>query len=273
MDRKKLLNIPFLGKLLLLPYRFRVGFQYVKVPLNQFLSWLFASNETTNFTYDLEDLNRQYLSHFIAGVCQKSVEEIEGYLMEIEQNHTLKSHIQHKIAHHAERYKADPDPKFGRRIGWYAFVRALKPKIVIETGVDKGAGSCIITSALIENEKEGFEGRYYGTDINPDAGYLFTTPYSNYGEILYGDSIESLTQFDQPIDLFINDSDHSAEYEAGEYEVVQAKLSENAVILGDNSELTDKLLQFSIKAGRQFQFFQEKPKKHWYPGGGIGVSY
>jgi hypothetical protein len=94
-----------------------------------------------------------------------------------------------------------------------------------------------------------------------------------YGEILYGDSIESLKQFDKVIDLFINDSDHSAEYEANEYKIVATKLAENAIILGDNSHCTDKLFEFSLKTGRQFIFFQEKPFKHWYPGGGIGIAF
>ena len=53
---------------------------------------------------------------------------------------------------------------------------------------------------------------YIGTDINPNAGYLFDEIYSENGKILYGDSIESL-KLNAEIDLFINDSDHSAEYE------------------------------------------------------------
>jgi hypothetical protein len=44
--------------------------------------------------------------------------------------------------------------------------------------------------------------------------------------ILYGDSIESLAKLDESIDLFINDSDHSAEYEAREYITVGPRLSE-----------------------------------------------
>jgi hypothetical protein len=131
----------------------------------------------------------------------------------------------------------------------------------------------VLISALMRNKEEGYEGRYYGTYINPEAGYLLSGEYANYGTILFGDSIQSLKKFDGVIDLFINDSDHSAEYEAEEYKTVASKLSAHAIILGDNSHCTDKLLEFSLKTIRHFVFFREKPKEHWYPGAGIVISF
>ena len=168
---------------------------------------------------------------------------------------------------------ADEDAKFAKRMGWYAFVRAMKPKVVVETGVDKGLGSCVITAAIKKNKEEGFDGYYYGTDINPKAGYLLSGEYSKYGEILYGDSIESLKKLDKTVDIFINDSDHSAAYEALEYETIKDKLTKDSIILGDNSHVTDKLLNFSNANGMKFIFFKEEPLNHWYPGAGIGVAY
>jgi hypothetical protein len=37
--------------------------------------------------------------------------------------------------------------------------------------------------------------------------------------------------------------------------------------------VTDKLALFSRKTGRHFLMFYEKPKNHWYPGAGIGISF
>ena len=75
------------------------------------------------------------------------------------------------------------------------------------------------------------------------------------------------------IDLFINDSDHSASYEYREYQSIKNKLSPKALILGDNSHVTDELLKFSIENDRNFVLFREEPKDHWYPGAGIGISF
>ena len=97
--------------------------------------------------------------------------------------------------------------------------------------------------------------------------------YKEVGEILYGDSIESLQNLNVGIDLFINDSDHSADYEYEEYRTVKDKLTSDAIILGDNSHVTNKLCVFSAENDRNFLFFNEVPRDHWYPGGGIGISF
>jgi hypothetical protein len=124
----------------------------------------------------------------------------------------------------------------------------------------------------MRNKAEGFDGKYIGTDKDPNAGFLFTKPYSDFGKIFYGDSIESLKAI-QDIDLFINDSDHSADYEYHEYLTIAANLTPNAIILGDNSHISDSLRRFSEERHRHFLFFPEKPKDHWYPGAGIGISF
>ena len=104
------------------------------------------------------------------------------------------------------------------------------------------------------------------------AGYFLHPPYSNYGKVLYGDSLESLSTFDEPIDLFINDSDHSEEYEQAEYEIIKSKISPTAILLGDNSHVTPKLAEFSMREGRRFVFLSEEPANHWYRGCGVGIS-
>lgn len=254
-------------------FRFKIAIGYYTNPIKQIFLWLLRSNETTNFTYDLSPINKQYLISYIAIITEKHFNEIEKYIQEIENDVELKNHITNYTKQSAEQYMADLNPEYGRRIGWYATIRAKKPKIVIETGVDKGLGSCILTAALIKNTEEGYPGRYYGTDINHRAGYLLKGKYADFGEILYGDSIESLKKFNGQIDVFINDSDHSSEYEWEEYQIIKNKLSDDAIILGDNSHTNTKLLQFSMDEGRNFLYFQEKPSKHWYPGAGIGASY
>jgi hypothetical protein len=253
-------------------HRFRTAFGYYRGPLRELLFWLFQSRETTNFTYELTPISRRYLASLIADVLGKPYEEILRYMAELEDDLDLRSHI--RAATEARREeRADSEARYGRRMGWYAITRATRPRVVVETGVDKGLGSCVLTVALARNTAEGFPGYYYGTDINPKAGYLLDGRYKQFGEILYGDSLTSLRRFDRSIDLFINDSDHSAEYEKAEYEAVAQRLSARAIVLGDNSHCTDQLLVFALATGRQFVFFHETPDRHWYPGGGMGIAF
>lgn len=258
---------------MVLPLRLRSAASYCARRLIQVARWLFKSREHTNFTYHLTDLNQRYLAHFLGIVCNQPAETMEGYMREVLDDRSLRDHIAKCTREGKRNFLADDEPRYARRIGWYAIVRAMRPSVVIETGVDKGLGACVLTAALMRNTAEGYPGKYYGTDINPRAGYLLQGPYRQYGEILYGDSIESLKKLDAPIDLFINDSDHSVDYEMREFETVAEKLSQHAMVIGDNAHFSDKLINFARNTKRDFLFFQEQPRDHWYPGGGIGVAY
>ena len=234
---------------------------------------MFRSREYTNYTYDLSALNRLYLAWFVAEVAGAAPEEAARYIEELETDERLRAHIRTATqAHEAGRF-ADPEARYGRRLGWYAITRIRKPKLVVETGVDKGLGACVLTAALLRNRAEGHEGRYVGTDINPQAGYMLAGSYASAGEVRYGDSIASLENLEGPIDLFINDSDHTPGYEAREYDAVADKLADEAVVLGDNAHVSSELADFARKTGRRFLFFREEPVGHGYRGGAIGAAF
>lgn len=246
---------------------------YIKGILDNYVNWLENSKELSNFTYDLTPLNEQQLAGFIDTVTDCGIAKAQDYFNELKSDAGLREHVNRLTLNSPLREHADLNQGYGKRLGWYAFVRATKPRVVVETGVDKGLGSCVLSAALIRNAQEGFPGRYYGTDINPQAGYLYAAPYNGVGTILYGDSIESLKNLAEPIDLFINDSDHSAEYEAQEYATIHGKLSYRAMIIGDNAHVTSSLFDYAHQHNKKYLFFSEKPKDHFYPGAGIGLCF
>jgi Methyltransferase domain len=256
-------------------YKFRAAYvaRYYWARLKPAFRWLVESRETSNFTYDLTARNEAYLAEMLAVVTDRPSSEIAGYVREIHEDHALGKAVIAQVIAHGRQGGYDPTARFGRRVGWYALVRALRPSVVVETGVEKGLGAMVLCAALLRNAREGHPGRYYGTDIDPGAGVLLCEPYRAMGTILYGDSLESLATLKGPFDLFINDSDHSSAYEAREYRAIGDKLSERAVIVADNAHVTDELLNFSRQQGRQFLFFREEPANHWYIGAGIGLSF
>ena len=239
----------------------------------QILRWSVDSREDTNYTYALTDDSLLYLAHTVAVVSGVSPTTVQQYFREAQTDEALRDYVLEKTKTSSYRRVADLRVEFGRRLGWYALVRIMKPGVVIETGVDKGLGAVLLCSALLRNRAEGAPGRYYGTDIAPKAGYLLDGIYKEVGQVLYGDSITSLNAFDKPIDLFINDSDHSATYELEEYKVVLPKLTSTGILLSDNAHVASSLAQLSLEAGRKFVYYPEVPKDHWYPGAGIGFSF
>jgi predicted O-methyltransferase YrrM len=271
--RTQVRRIPFVTRAYMAVYRLKFALSYFTSPLATLFVWVFRSRETDNFTYDLTPSNKKYLVCLLSAITGRKFAELQAYLEEIDSDDALRAHVFQATDKNKKIANADREARWGRRLGWYVLARANRPRVIIETGVDKGLGSCVLTAALRRNAEEGFPGKYFGTDLNPKAGYLLTGEYAKYGEILYGDSIESLEKLQCEIDLFINDSDHSAEYEAREYETITAMLSPNAYVLGDNAHVSSKLVEFALKTGRGFVYFHEKPLKHWYPGAGIGIAF
>jgi predicted O-methyltransferase YrrM len=263
----------WIGRVLLIPWRFKNAMTVVLNSFAHAVRWTFQSREHYNYSYDLEPLNLDYLASFISVITGENFAKVRGYIAEIENDNHLKDHVVRLNAAAKERYVADREARFGRRMGWYALVRATRPKIVVETGVDKGLGSVVIAAALMRNSAEGHSGELIGLDINPNAGYLLTAPYSKVGRIVYGDSLASIAAMSQPIDFFIHDSDHSAEHEEKELKCIQSKLGPTALVVSDNATATSELLKFARETGRHFLFFAEKPKDHWWPGEGIGVAF
>src|SRR6267154_2958525 len=141
-----------------MPGRFRAAMSYYSAPLKSLASWTFYSRETANFTYDLTPINKAYLAAFVSAVVGCTTSEAEAYVTEAEADDVLRNHIITETKRSKFSPDADSDVRFGRRLGWYAFVRAKKPRLVIETGVDKGLGSCLLCAALKKNAAEGSPG-------------------------------------------------------------------------------------------------------------------
>jgi predicted O-methyltransferase YrrM len=251
--------------------RRQFAMKYYERPLALVDEWARKHTEDANFYYRLTPLNRLHLAHAISSVTHVPVDRVMDLFSEVEDDRSLRKHFLRETR--TLGLPKDISIEYGRRIGWYAFVRILRPRVVVESGVDLGVGACILASALLRNAESGNEGRYFGTEIRSEAGQLLKDIYASVGEIIYGDSIASIKSFPRPIDVFINDSDHSPDYEYLEYLAIRDRLSSRAIVLGDNAHVTDSLSRFSRECSRDFIFFSEKPADHWYPGAGIGISF
>jgi hypothetical protein len=233
--------------------------------------WSWKQTEFSNYYYDLTPRNRKDLAFLISHITRTPLTIVETFFLEIENDqYVLKTLTDFRNKYPELR---DSTMKIGRRIGWYSLIRISKPKFVVETGVHHGVGGLVIASALFRNRQEGFKGKYLGTDINPQSGELLLPPFTDYCTLAIGDSATTLQSLKDKIDFFINDSDHSPEYEAIEYSCVEKKLKSNAYILGDNSHASNALREFSEKTGRNFVFFKEEPFNHFYGGAGIGIAF
>jgi len=274
MSLRHFLKFTAPGRLVLIPFRFfRIALPYAGHQIATMIGWAFRSKEHYNHTYHLTPLNQQYLASYIAVVTGHPFAEIQSYMQELEKDEALRALLRERTLASPDRHNSDLEPRYGRRLGWYALVRATKPRVVVETGVDRGLGTAVIAAALRRNDQEGHPGLVYATDIIPTCGHLFAEPYKSYGRILLGDSVELLKKFDQPVDVFLHDSDHRPEYEWAEFLAIEARLHPGSIVMSDNSQQTSKMLEFAQRIGKGFLYFQDQPKDHWWPGDGIGAAF
>jgi predicted O-methyltransferase YrrM len=267
------LKFTALGRVALIPLRLYGASLYPIRQMGLAVRWAFSSKEHYNHTYHLTPLSRAYLVSYTAVVSGHSEEEIEKYFVELESDEELRRSLMEQAKASPDRHNSDIEPRYGRRLGWYALMRATKPRVVVETGVDRGLGTAVIASALRRNTREGAPGMLYATDIVPTCGHLMSDTYRQFAKILIGDSVESLKKFEQSVDIFIHDSDHRAEYEWAELIAIEPRLHAGSITMSDNSQQTTKLLEFSKRIGRSFLYFQDQPLNHWWPGDGIGAAF
>jgi predicted O-methyltransferase YrrM len=235
------------------------------------LRWLFGSLETANLTYNLETPNQQFLAANVAFLTGRSRNEIIGLFKEASDDPEVRATYSATRAASPQGFICDPDIRLARRKVWYALARLLRPRVIVETGVDKGLGSLILCAALRRNTAEGYPGRYYGTDIKPGAGWLLADSYRDFGEILIGDSIESLQSLDGPIDMLIADSCHDPQYEAREYAVAKSKLASSFLVISDQGTTT--LMEAADTYGWRFFSLRERATRTILEGTDFGLAF
>ncbi|HWD38873.1 MAG TPA: class I SAM-dependent methyltransferase [Fimbriimonas sp.] len=220
------------------------------------------SKEVSNFTYDDDEASKLSIPFIAAAACGVSVQEALGYFYELESDATLRSHIRQATIESKDRYVTDPEAHYGPRRISYAIVRAMKPKIVVEAGVEKGLGSCVIAAALLRNQQEGHAGHLFAVDIDEKTGYLIDSPYDAVCTKLNADILQFLKTFNNPIDYLVQDI---APWIAKDVlEALQPTASPKCIVT--NCYFTEDPFEFALKNGWQCQTLFSQPEHSWFIG-------
>src|SRR4051812_29086137 len=133
MSLRHLIKYTSLGRALLIPFRLGYALTFCMRQAAIMFRWAFTSKEHYNYTYDLTTLNKSYLASYIAVITGHEVDEIERYFRELEDDQKLRLSLEERTLASPDRHNSDVEPRYGRRLGWYALVRATRPRVVMET--------------------------------------------------------------------------------------------------------------------------------------------
>lgn len=250
------------------PLRTMAVARYDARVIGRSLDWLVRGRETTNYTYDLDSLNRDQLCWFVSAVTGAEIGQVRAWVRELEGDSELFDQLTRRLSSNPRWRICAKEPHWARRFGWYALVRATQPDQVVETGTHLGLGSCVIAAALLRNG----HGRLTTIDIDPEAGYLISEPWASVIDRRTGSSIDLLAKV-RDVDMFLHDSLHTYDYEASELKAVEPNLRPEAIILSDNAHDSAALSDWAERTARHYLFFKEHPAGHWWPGDGIGAAW
>lgn len=259
--------------LLIFPRFFR-AFKSIIPKIVSIFKFVFTSRETTTFTYRLDPKNKKYLIHLVSLITNKPIVLIESYFEEVENNWELRDFVVEKIKKSEYRYKKDLRCDFGSRMAWYAIIRANKSEVVVENGIEIGYTAVLLCAALLKNTQEGHKGKYFGLDINPDAGYLINqSPYNEVSNIIVADTMLTLSEFNSPIDFYFSDGVRTLDYERKEFDNLNKCLTRKSVVVTNKANFSDALADLAESKNYHFLYFQEQPQDYWYPGSGLGIMF
>ena len=265
--RRRLAASP-VGRGAALPLRTMAVARYDARLIGRSIDWLVHGRETHNFTYDLEERNLDQLCWFVSAITGAEIGQVRAWTQELDKDEDLISELTRRLSSNSSRSINATEPHWGRRSGWYALVRATEPDHVVETGTHLGLGSCVIAAALLRNG----HGRLTTIDVDADTGHLITEPWAGVIDRRVGSSVDELASL-RDVGMFLHDSLHTYDYETRELAAVEPNLRPGAIVMSDNAHDSSALSEWAERTGRRYLFFKEQPRRHWWPGDGIGVAW
>jgi methyltransferase family protein len=160
---------------------------------------------------------------------------------------------------HMQRCLEDVPYVFSGLPELHAVMRALKPRVVVETGVASGMSSAHILRALAANGM----GTLHSIDLpnvqkgsvlpaGRQSGWIVPAALRSRWDLRIGDSRTLLPELLQSlpcIDVFLHDSDHSYENMMFEYELAYPRLEPGGLLLSDDTHMNAAWDDFCIRQG------------------------
>jgi predicted O-methyltransferase YrrM len=140
----------------------------------------------------------------------------------------------------------------------YTLVRAVNPKVVLETGVADGRSTAIILAAMEANGS----GRLHSVEISSEVGTLVEDRSRWELHVLDPATadFERLVEELGDLDVFLHDGDHSYAAQTREYEAVWPRLRESGFLVSDDVEFSWAFLRFCTRHELEPYLLSERRK-------------
>lgn len=145
----------------------------------------------------------------------------------------------------------------------YSTIRRVKPKIVMETGIDRGTSTTYILLAL---QKNGY-GKLISVDKDVDVGQLVPSELKIFWEQKVGKTCDILPTLNiNDIDIFLHDSLHTYDNMLFEYRWAYPRLKDSGLLLSHDIGTNNSMYDFAKEIGKKVQYILTAKNRY-----GVGV--
>lgn len=219
------------------------------------------SPELESFSYELtdpEDVVRQ-----VAVAVDRPADELRAYLRELDDERDLTVDLRRRTRW---RWTVRTAPAPGNRVAWYLLARALRPRLVVETGVYDGLGSLVLLCALRRNALEGDVGELVSIDPDPDAGTLVPAHLADGWRLIEGtaDRVLGPALEGRRVGLFFSDSPHTRANQELEVALAERHAATELVIVEGSGGWCPVLGEFAERRGVVLHTLRFDARGHFY---------
>ena len=237
-------------------------------PVNS-VRYVLFDPETHSYSFELG--NVEELGEFLEGITGTPADAIAGYVDEALADPELTRQLRRRVRWRIDFKRSMP---LGNRLLWYALVRAVKPRFVVETGIHQGLGSLMLLRALERNAEEGSEGRLVSIDLDPESGWLVPEHLRDRWTPVFGDIEADLegALSGERVDVFIHESDHNEPLQRFEFSTALEHAASPLYVIDSSGVELPVLRDLCAARGGDHRLFIERPRRHFYRPPGTAVA-
>ncbi len=233
------------------------------IELRYQLAYVFLDPETESFSFELSD--ETAVIGALAIALGRPASELTAYAAEAKRDPELGEHL---ARHVRWRFDVKRRPPLGHRLCWYLIARALKPELVVETGIYLGLGSLTLLRALERNRQEGSPGELMSFDTNAQAGSIVRAEVRNGWHRITGTTHDVLLPAleGRRVNILFQDTPHTDENQRFEFGAALSHAAPGLVLIDGSGGWAQTLKQICAERNGAYHQVPLRSRNHVYPG-------